>query len=340
MGDLRDALFYQLIGGSGPAGLAEIAAYALETGPGGPVQPLVDVLSPAGRATVAGCASRRGHWPQTLERALPDLAGPRERAIHLQAEGTGSPAGWIELHTALRLIASWAEGPSDEERDWTIVQQNQGRARGRLRALAATTPPSALAAAVCGLDGVAERTRAAARRWAWSWAWEALARGFSFDPDRPVIRPCRAEPGAEPLDADDLATLDVWFVLAVLRGRGHTVRRWCTEGSGDADGTWGRLLLELPEGLRDPDGGLVRVRAALAEGWDRRVEQTAPLLREIAALPPGRKLKDAFWAAVGPHWSLAVTQPKGGFPTFVRNAGRWVRGSEADPAVHRGQERP
>ncbi|MEQ1508277.1 MAG: hypothetical protein ABMB14_38960 [Myxococcota bacterium] len=328
IGDLRDALFYQLIGAPGSSGFAELAAYLLETGPGGPVRPVVEVLSPAARGVVAACVSRRGHWPRTLERALPDLAGPRERAMHLQGEADAVDA-WIELHTALRLIESWSLDGGDDERDWVIVLQNHGRSRGRLRAVAGREPSKALADAILRLDGTAERTRTAARRWAWTWAWEALAKGFSFDLGQPVVRPCRAEPGLEPLDADDLAMLDGWFLLAVLRGRGATVHRWCTEGKGDPDGTWGRLLLEIPVGLRDPDGGFARVRAALAAGWNERVAALRPTIAAVAALPPGRRLKDQFWVAVGPVWPPAVARPHGGFPTFVRNAAAWVHGSEA-----------
>lgn len=342
IGDLRDALFYQLIGGrGGVSGFAELAAHALEMAPGGPIAPLVEVLSPTGRATVANCVSRRGHWPSTLERALPNLAGPGERALHVQRAELDDALAWAELHTALRLVASWGGDGGDDERDWAIVTQNLGRSRGRLRAVAASEPPAALVEALVRVDGLAERTRAAARRWGWSWAWEALSRGFSFDLDQPVIRPCRVEPGVEPLDADDQAVLDGWFVLAVLRGRGATVRRWCTEGKGDADGTWGRLLLELPEGLRDPDGGFVRVRAGLADGWDARVASTAPVLREIAALPPSRKLKDAFWAVAGPAWPEAIARPRGGFPTFVEHARAWTHGTEtADPLPPLGEDEP
>ncbi|MEQ1564882.1 MAG: hypothetical protein ABMA64_04535 [Myxococcota bacterium] len=324
IGDLRDALFYQLIGGreAQSTGFSELASHVLETAPGGPVAPLVAALSPAARSTVASCMSKRGHWPRTVELALPDLAGARERSLRLQGEG--DPEGWIDLHTVLRLLAWWGDDPSDPERDWTIVLQNHGRSRGRLRAVAAREPPARLAAQLAPLPSLAERTRAAARRWAWAWAWESLARGFAFDLDQPVIRPCRAEPGLDPLDPDDLAMVEGWLLLVILRGRGETARRWSRDGSGDSDGTWGRLLLEVPAGLRDPDGGLSRVRAALAERWEQMVRDLGPTLTAIAAAPTGRDAKRAFWEVAGPVWHPAVGRPKAGFPTFARSAAEWI----------------
>ncbi len=324
LGDLRDALFYQLAGGGG---FAELASHVLETAPGGPVAPLFDALSPDARARAARCVARRGHWPGTLARALP-AAGTTERALLLQADER-DPEDWMELHTALRLLASWQAESGDPDRDAAIVSQNLGRSRGRLRALVASEPHDHLAARIVRLEGLTERTLAAARRWAWSWAWEALATGFSFGLDRPVIRPCVTEPGAAPLDAEELEVLEVWLLLVVLRGRGETARRWSTEGAGDGDGTWGRLLLELPADLRDPDGGFGRVRAALASGWRERVAAIEPILERVARLPPGRNLKRDFWREVGAAWNEAVGYPRAGFPTFVKNAAAWLHGSES-----------
>ncbi|MEZ4238326.1 MAG: hypothetical protein R3F59_19675 [Myxococcota bacterium] len=334
LGDLRDTLFYQLVGGQG---FAELAAFTLETAPGGPVAPLFDVLSERSRSRAARCVSARGHWPQTLALALP-AAGATERALLVQADPR-DPEDWIELHCALRLLASWAESPGDDDRDWSIVTQNQGRSRGRLRALAASEPAAALAERVAALPALAERTRAAARRWAWSWAWEALATDFAFDLDRPVVRPCVAEAGVAALEAEELEIVETWLLLVILRGRGDTVRRWAAEGRGDSDGTWGRLLLELPADLREADGGLARVRAALAAGWDARVASVAPVLRRVAGLSEGRALKRAFWDVVGPAWHVAVAHPRAGFPTFVRNARDWVaRGSETGGPLPPGGE--
>jgi hypothetical protein len=330
LGDLRDALFYQLVGGGG---FAELAAYVLETAPGGPVAPLFDALSPASRSRAARCVAQRGHWPGTLRLALP-AAGASERALLIEADATRTAEDWIELHTALRLVATWEADTGDEDRDWAVVLQNQGRSRGRLRALAATEPPARLVAALRDLPGLAERTRAAARRWAWSWAWEALAQGFSFDLDRPVVRPCVVEPGLQPLDADDLAVLEGWLLLVILRGRGATARRWSLDGSGDGDGTWGRLLQELPADLRDGDGGFARIRAALAAGWDARIGAVTPPLERVATLEEGRKLKEAFWREVGPAWHGAIGRPRAGFPSFVRHARAWLaHGAETEGRV-------
>ncbi len=340
IGDLRDALFYQLIGGRNASGFAEVATHVLETAPGGPVGPLFAVLSPRSRSLVATCVSRRGHWPRTLATAL-SAAGPRERALLLQTQQTQTADEWIELHTALRLIASWSSDTGDADRDWAIVQQNRGRSRGRLRAVAATEPPQHLARTVAALTAVAERTNAAARRWAWSWAWEALARGFSFDLDQSVIRPCLMQGTRQPLCAEEVEVLECWLLLVVLRGKGDTARRWCREGSGDSDGTWGRLLRELPADLRDADGGFVRVRAALAQRWTEHVVVLRPILAKIAALPGSRKLKSAFWEQVGPVWHEAIGRPRAGFPTFVRHAAAWstrqsVHGSETEGPMPTG----
>lgn len=331
VGDLRDALYYKLVSG----GLAEIATYALETGPGGPVGPVFDVLSERGRALVARCVTRRGHWPHTVARVLP-AAGGAERALLLQQQTERPPADWIELHTALRLVAAWGESPGDVDRDWSIVTQNQGRARGRLRAVALLEPPERLAEAVVALESGVARTRAAARRWAWSWAWEEVARGFSFSIDEPVIRPCRTEAGDAPLDGESLLGLEGWALLVILRGRGDTLARWARDGAGDRDGTWGRLLLELPEELRDADGGYTRVRAALDRHWPALERTLRPVLADIGALEPGRTLKARFWEVAGAAWHDSITKPRGGFPTLARHASAWVseRGSETGPEMH------
>ena len=288
------------------------------------------------RSRVAACVARRGHWPSTVAAVLP-AAGPTERALLLGSDGH-DPEEWIALHAALRLVSCWSTTVGDGERDWGIVQQNHGRARGRLRAVVALQSPSHVVAPILALPALAARTRAAARRWGWAWAWEALARGFSFDLDQTVVRPCTTDPGESPLEGEDLAVVESWLLLAILRGRGATARRWAVDGSGDRDGTWGRLLQEIPEDLRDADGGFTRVRAALAHSWEGLHAAVLPVVTEIAALPPGRRLRQAFWALAGPAWHDTLTEPRAGFPTFVRHAGAWVHGSETEGEVPEGAE--
>lgn len=339
IGDLRDALYYQLVSG----GFTELAAYVLETAPGGPVAPVFEALSERGRALVARCVSRRGHWPKTLSAVLPG-AGAGERALML-LEGTTSGqakvANWIELHVLMRLIDAWSQEPGDGDRDWAIVTQNQGRARGRLRAVALLEPAQHLAEQVAALPSLTERTRTAARRWAWSWAWEEVARGFSFHIEQSVIRPCRSVSGDMPLDEDALACLESWLLLAILRGRGRTVHRWCRDGAGDTDGTWGRLLKQLPNSMRDVDGGYVRVRVALVQRWGELCGALRPLLQRVAELSADRTLKARFWEIAGSVWHDAIPKPRGGFPASVKHAGEWVRSRqelETVPTMHGGEE--
>lgn len=340
--DLEEALFFQLVGGGeGAGGFRELAVTTLETAPGGPVMPLLELMSDDERAVVAACITRRGHWPQTVARILPDLPGARERALHLRALPRHHAEAWLDLHVVFRLLSLWAEDAEPcPERDWSVVVQNRGRARGRLRAVATRCEAAQLAAALGGLEQLAERTRAAARRWAWSWAWEALAKGFSFDLGQPVIRPCTTTAGPEPLDQEAHEALRVWALLVVLRGRWATLRRWCHTGEGDGDGTWGRLLGELPADLRDPDGGLTRIRAALAA--DEALGQALdPILASVAQLSVGRTLKQRFWELVDPTWHDAIRRPRSGFPTFHRNATAWVQRSERSaevPAPGGGQD--
>lgn len=336
IGDLRDALYYQLVGG----GFAEVAAYVLETAPGGPVAPVYEALSPTRRALVARCVSRRGHWPRTVSAVLP-AAGAGERALRLLDYDGAEPEDWIELHVLLRLLDAWAEEPGDDDRDWSIVAQNQGRARGRLRAVVMLEPAAHLAGAVADLPRLTQRTRAAARRWAWAWAWEEVARGFAFHIEQTVIRPCRADEGDVPLDEAAMECLESWLLLVILRGRGSTVRRWCVDGAGDTDGTWGRLLKLLPAELRDVDGGYVRVRVALSDRWSELCGALGPLLEQIAGLPTSRTLKVRFWEIAGRVWHETIPKPRGGFPKSVQHAAAWLADRqelETPPRMHAGEE--
>lgn len=332
-GDLRDALFYQLLGGREGSGFREVASFVLETAPTGPVTPLLGVLSPAARTRVAGCVTRRGHWPQTVARVLDAAPGPDDRALWLAGSTTPEDAdGWIDLHVVMRLVDGWGEDPGDPDHDWVVLRQNHGRARGRLRAVAAAESPERLAAALGALPALTERTRAGARRWAWAWAWEALATGFVFDLGQPVVRPCKAGAGPEPVDAEELAALHCWALLVLLRGRATTLRRWCREGSGDRDGTWGRLVAGVPI---ETDGSHARVRAALTESWDRWLGDVTPAVRAVAGLPPGRNLRQAFEDALVPWWHPAVPWPRSGFPSMVRHARDWLHGSEGEARLPR-----
>ncbi len=238
LGDLDDALFYQLLAGAERA--AGLAVWALVGAPGGPAAPLLEVLEDRERAVVARCVTRPGHWPGTIAAALPSLPGSAERALHLQSDPVDAAGveGWLDLHVALRLVGRWHEpGAPCERQDRAIVVQNRGRSRGRLRAVATRRPAVALTEALWSLEGLADRTVVAARRWAWACAWEALATDFAFDLGQAIVRSCATEAGSEPLDGDDLDALRVWALWVLLRGRFETLERWARTAQGDRDGT-------------------------------------------------------------------------------------------------------
>jgi hypothetical protein len=345
--DLREGLWFQLLGGGEAApGWTELAARVLEGAGPAPLEALAGTLSPGGRAAAGVCLASRGHWPRTLDRLLPDVPGRRARGLRL-AEAAGEDPGAAEaladLHAALRLVEGWREG-GDLARDWQVIRQNRGRARGRLRALL-TARPEALLAAIAGLDGLADRTRAAARRWAWDWAWGALSHGLELDFSRPISPPCRqlAE-GLAPVGDGERPAAETWVLLAVLKGRLAHLRRWAREGgTGDHDGTWGRLLgAELPGCLRDPGGGYDRLRAWLSGDLEDTLEGWLPTLAAAAALPEGRGLKGRFEALLGPRWDPRVRFPSGGFPTFQRHAAEARDALEAErlPRSARGPAVP
>ena len=136
------------------------------------------------------------------------------------------------------------------------------------------------------LDGLADRTRAATRRWAWDWAWGALSRGLALDFSRPVTAPCRQlSEGLTPLGEGERPAAETWVLLAVLKGRLGHLRRWTREGgTGDHDGTWGRLLgAELPAALRDQGGGYDRLRAWLSGTLEDTLEDWMPGVHPRAA---------------------------------------------------------
>lgn len=332
LSDLREGLWFQLVGGpEGPGGFRDLAARVLETGPPGSIDALAGLLGDEAWGVATACAAARGTWPDTLALALPGLAGGAARAMSLRARLTGGLAEpLVDLHVWVRLLDTWnVEDGTDPVRSWNVVVQNRGRARGRLRALVAELPDEVLVAALARLDGLGARTAAAARRYAWDLAWELLARGFAWDWGRPIQPACRA-PAAEllPIAPSERPALRCWVLLVLLKGRLEPLRRWVeTGGTGDRDGTWGRLLSEeLPEALRDPvargqrAATYHRLRAWLADGLDELVSGLRPTLAALAVLPLGRGLRADTEALLGPGWDARVPFPKAGFPTFRAHA--------------------
>jgi len=327
LADLREGFWFQLLGGSeGAPGWAELAARVLETAPPGPVEALTGSLGASARAVAGRCASARGYWPSTLERLLSDVPGRKARGLTAAQQIAADPArseALLDLHVALRLVAGWQRpGGSSLSRDWQVIRQNRGRGRGRLRALV-TAAPEPIIDRICGLEGLHERTLAATRRWAWDWSWEAMARGLELDFTRPVSAPCQvSDASLTPLEESARPAAETWILLVALKGRLGHLQRWTRAGgTGDRDGTWGRLLNEeLPDSLRDADGRYHRLRAWLAGGLDEALAGWTPTLSAIAALRPGRALKAGFHELLRARWDDRVRFPSAGFPTFRRNA--------------------
>ena len=228
--ELRDGLWFQLLGGKGGTpGWAEIAARVVETCGGLPGLTLS--LHDEEWAVATGCAVARGAWPSSLAAILSDVPGGPARALKLRQRLSETPdlaEAVLDAHVALRLLDTWStpEG-ADPLRSWGVVVQNRGRARGRLRALAMTRP-AALRPLLLSLDALHARTLTAVRRYAWDWAWESMARGFAWDFSNPVTPPCEPpEHGLEPLEDTDLPAARTWILLVVLKGRLDHCRRSC-----------------------------------------------------------------------------------------------------------------
>lgn len=308
--DLRDAFFLRLLGPAYP-GWRELAVRVLETRApiDGPARELGSAVEAAG-----GCITSRRGWASTVASVLPTLPDREGRATRAATwvQQPGRLEALLDLHVLLRLID---RAPSDLGSAWRIVTQNRGKARGRLRALAVERSDLG---GLLELDALGERTRVALARWAWAWAWQELAHDFSFDGDRPLSPPCDATfEILEPLDDDGSDALAVWVLLVALKGRSPHLRRWVHEGgTGDRDSTWARLQADLPQALRDPDGGYRRVRIHLHDTLDPIEASWRPLMRELASLKPGRTLKRTFLQTIEPVWHAQVPLPRSGFPTF------------------------
>lgn len=342
--ELRDGFWFQMLGGKGGVpGWAELAARVLETVGGVPALTLA--LADEDWSLAARCTVSRGTWPATISALLPDVPGGPARALVLWrrlAEAPDRVEAVLDAHVVLRLLETWRSPEGmDPVRSWGVVVQNRGRARGRLRALAMARP-SALRPLLLSLDALRARTLQAVRRYAWDWAWESMARGFAWDFGNAVTPPCEApDEGLVPLEPDLLPAARTWVLLVLLKGRREHLARWVlTGGTGDKDGTWGRLLSEeLPEELRDPaervGAGRVtatyhRLRAWLADGLDEVIAAWRPLLAEVAALRPGRSLARATEAVLRPAWDARVPFPKAGFPTFQAHAAEVVAATGAE----------
>ncbi len=339
LSELRDGLWYQLLGGKGGVpGWAELAARVVETAGGVPALALT--LTDEDWSLAARCTTARGTWPATVASLLPEVPGGPARALVLRQRLIEAPdraESVLDAHVVLRLLDTWAEAEgADPVRSWGVVIQNRGKARGRLRAMAMGRP-SQLRSVLLSLDALTARTLLATRRYAWDWAWESMARGFAWDFANAVTPPCEApDEGLLPLGPEHAPAVRTWVLLALLKGRRDHLERWVqTGGTGDRDGTWGRLLSdELPEALRDPlpplpPRGRVtatyhRLRAFLADALDEILTSLLPTLGSLAALAPGRDLARRSEELLTPAWDARVPFPRSGFPTFQAHASEVV----------------
>jgi hypothetical protein len=290
--DIRETLYCEMLGGGEDLpNWSVVAARVLETDTGGPLAALARVVGDW--QPVAHCIATRGHWPRTVAR-LP-------RTEHAGNFGARLDP-LLDAHVALRIVTCAARRPLSRERAERIRHQNEGRARGRLRAVVAGHHRDGLMERLQRLPALYMRTRAALQSYAWEWGWCQVKDQFAFGEAHRPTAPCRAPVGPEapePLDPAEDAALRCWILLVLLRDRRDHLHRWIETGStGDHDATWGRLLADaLPDTLRDDDahGGRgrrhERVRAALAGGVGVMLDAAVPALAALAALqgrPPDR----------------------------------------------------
>ncbi len=331
--DLEESFFFMLLGGSeGPPGWIELAVRVLETSEPGPVDALAALLDPGTCAHIGSYATSRGHWPSSAAFLYPDRASglPRARALARSIEASpGTLEAYLDVHTFRRVLTTWqTPAATHPGRTWSVVVQNRGRARGRLRALLCADQPQRLQAPLLALDHLHGRTLAAVKRYAWAWAWQGVAGDFPFDVAQSVTPPCEALPeGVAALDESASSALRTWVLLAILKGRLPHLRRWVqTGGTGDRDSTWARLLTDLPESLRDPQiegrraATYHRVRAELTESLEDHVINLEPALRRVAQLRASRGLRASITECLQPLWDETIPYPKAGFPTFLDNA--------------------
>ncbi|MEL6342247.1 MAG: hypothetical protein AAFV53_03890, partial [Myxococcota bacterium] len=157
--DLEEGFFYRLIGGEGTPGWAELAARTLETA--GPVVALAAALPPQAWDRLARCAATRGSWQDSCAAVYTELHEPASRARALLKACQQHPDqldAWMDLHVVRRLLRAWQLAPETDA--WTIISQNRGRARGRLRALIAGSQPDALLDKMMGQAPIEQRIQA------------------------------------------------------------------------------------------------------------------------------------------------------------------------------------
>ena len=120
----------------------------------------------------------------------------------------------------------------------------------------------------------------------------------------------------------------------LLRGHRESLLRWRDDG-GKTNGTFGRLLQELPEALIDHPRGKYRgyddLRASLKRRMGMYLRELEPTLRAVAALreTPARKLKKRLSEVLRPVWHPSVEMPRGAFPSMIQAAEALVSAERA-----------
>ena len=334
LSDVLDSATTMMMGsGESSPGWMELAVRVLEGAPPSPVTAMARQLDPRGWRKVSLCAVRRGYGPASARVLYPNVSNPVQAARLLAARGMKAPAHLdtvLDLHVACRLLDRWSEDQAVTcpERNWQVVKQNRGRARARLRAVLAAADPTTLQAPLLALDGLADRTRYAMRRYCRDWAWIQLARHFPFHCHTIDAR-CNTQDDHPPMSAADRASLKSWVLLVILKGRLAHLERWIhSGGTGDRDATWGRLQKDLPDRLRELDTsgrmqrGLPRLRAELAELLPAFLAAWNPVLVRLSALSDTDALIPRFNTILDEiDWQDDIPRPGGRyFMKYSQNA--------------------
>ena len=299
----------------------DIGARVLETS-GEPLSVLAPALGESGVERVEGCVTRRRHW-----------RGLRPLLQGALSEDTLPVGG--DLVVASRLLVALECGTVTSHPvglpGWGVVSANRGRLRGRLRAVLAEQP-TALVAALRGLDALTSRTTDAVAWHAWAWAWREARSGFGFDPARLGAAPCPPpapeEPALEPIGPQDEGA--VLTLLLSLRGRGQwgALEAWLAGAGGRTLGpTFYRYLGQAPDCLADPGStdrthrGYRRLRDHLADGGlEAYREHLERVARRVLVVSRGRGLRARLDQALLPDWRVeAVPLPRRGVEAFCDN---------------------
>ncbi len=339
LADARDGWFWTLLGGGeGSESWRELAVRVIESGGAGPVDALAAALRPDDWDRVAGCAVTRGHGPATARLAWGSTTDWLQRSRDLQRRGRADPTvleELLDLHVACRLVTCWAEPPRmAPERSWTVVRNNRGRARARLRAVLREAPADWLVEQVLRVPALAARTRRAASRFGRDWAWQTLQYGLGFDDSRTLDPTCHHTDNSLPAyTTDERRQLLAWMLNVVLKARLRHLLAWVYKG-GERDGVdlkdaaWGRLLSdEIPMPLRSagPDAsrslGLARLRAELVELLPELAWRLLPTVEAVAQLTwRARRTAEPFAHAIAPALHPAVKPPKVQVRRYIQHA--------------------